>query len=163
MALFNRKKPDTPVLPEIERYYDAEKRERAGMAWFLAIVSIACVALLLIGMYFGGRWVYRKAAHTDKTTGVSTTKITGSDIAKPKTNNTPTDTTVTKPPTPAPSTPTAVTPQAPAAQTPATTPVATTPSTLVNTGPTSTVAIFIASVSGFAFLHNLLARRRQTN
>ena len=57
MAIKNSKK--TPVLPELEKYYEAEQKERAGLAWLLSIVSVAAVALLIIGIYFGGRAVYR--------------------------------------------------------------------------------------------------------
>ncbi len=174
MAFFNRKKADTTVLPEIERYYEAEKHERAGMAWLLAIVSIACVALVLIGLFFGGRWIYRKAAHTDKQTGVSTTKITGSNIAKSKDstskNTSDNSSTATKPTTtaPAPQAPAPTMPKTPTTQAPATTPaaptastpVAPTPKVLTNTGPTSTVLIFVVSVLGFTLLHNIVARRR---
>lgn len=174
MAWFKRKKADQAVLPEIERYYDAEKRERIGLAWLLAVISIACVALLLMGAFFGGRWVYRKASHTDKTAGIVATVTSEAEIGKSKntssgssdTNKAPA--TAPTPSTPVPKnssnkpqsepTPTAKTP-APAPATPTTPTVATNSTKLVNTGPANTIAVFIVSVLGFAGLHNLLSRR----
>lgn len=65
-----KKTPKTnKVLPEVEKYYEAEKRERAGLAWLLAVASVAIVAAVLIGAFFGGRWLYRKyTGKTDNTT-----------------------------------------------------------------------------------------------
>lgn len=58
MALFNRNKKDS-VLPEIDKYYDGERRDRAGLAWLLALVSVIAVTLLVVGVFLGGRWAYR--------------------------------------------------------------------------------------------------------
>ena len=168
MALFKRDPKDSSVLPEIEKYYDAEKRERAGLAWLLAIASVAFVAALLIGVFFGGRWIYRKvtdtntkspvavkpasdAAKTDTTTESSTTN-SGSN-ANPSTN-TPSAST----PTPSTSTPTS-TAQPSTATTPNSTVPTPTPTTTVtgaqsstklsNTGPESVIPVFIVtSVAG---------------
>ena len=57
MALFNRTKKDS-VLPEVDKYYEAEKRDRSGVAWLLALVSIVVVALIIIGLFLAGRWAY---------------------------------------------------------------------------------------------------------
>jgi len=59
MALFNRKKSDS-VLPEIDKYYDGERRDRAGLAWLLAMVSVIAVTLIVIGIFLAGRWAYRE-------------------------------------------------------------------------------------------------------
>jgi len=177
MALFNRKKSDNNVLPEVERYYDAEKRERAGLAWLLAIVSIAAVALVLIGAFFGGRWIYRKVSHTNEKTGVSTTNTVEGSIGKSENtsvnnnsdNSSTKTTTPSTPSTTAPSTTPKTQPTTPAVTTPkpstATTPSAapTTAKNLASTGPANTVAIFIISVLGFAALYNLAIRSRSSN
>lgn len=64
MALFGRKKQDA-VLPEVDKYYEGERRDRAGLAWLLALVSVAIVALVLVGAFLAGRWVYRQIASDD--------------------------------------------------------------------------------------------------
>ncbi len=60
MALFRRKKTDS-VLPEVDKYYEGERRDRAGLAWLLALISVVIVALIIIGVFLAGRWVYRQA------------------------------------------------------------------------------------------------------
>ena len=61
MALFRRKKDDS-VLPEVDKYYEGERRDRPVMAWLLALLSIAVVALVIVGLFLGGRWAYNKVA-----------------------------------------------------------------------------------------------------
>lgn len=67
MALFNRnKQDDTEEVPsEIQEYYDAEKRERTWVAWLLALGTLVVTVLLALGLYFGGRWVYRQVFNSD--------------------------------------------------------------------------------------------------
>jgi hypothetical protein len=62
---FKRNKKNPSGLPEVESYYAAEKKERAGLTWILAVVSIAAVLLVLLGLFFGGRWVYNKVRNDD--------------------------------------------------------------------------------------------------
>ncbi len=57
---FNRKKKDQSVYPqEVQNYYQAENRERTGVAWVLAIGTLVGTILLAAALFFGGRWVYR--------------------------------------------------------------------------------------------------------
>jgi cytoskeletal protein RodZ len=173
VALFNRKKQNSAVLPEIEKYYDAEKRDRAGLAWLLAIVSIVCVVAVLIGLFFGGRWIYRKAAHSDTKTGVSTSnpvsttgdigkadnKATSGSSANPSTNIPTTPTPAPAPPVAVPQTPPSSTPKS---TTPAPTPIVTPRSgKLANTGPSNTVMIFIVASIAFAGVHSFISRTRR--
>lgn len=62
MALLRRNKSaSTPAVPEeVNEYYQAEKRDRTWMAWLLALLSLAVTTLIIMGLFFGGRWVYRK-------------------------------------------------------------------------------------------------------
>jgi cytoskeletal protein RodZ len=163
MAWFSRNKTNQDVLPEIERYYDAEKRERAGLAWLLALVSIACVALFVIGVFFGGRWVYRKATSTRKSQGISVTnEVNDNTVISKNPDIASGDSKGTSPTsTPAPTAPTAPTP--PAVTPPSPKPVATTPSptVLVNTGPANIVVIYMITVVGFTALHQILSRSRR--
>lgn len=68
MALFNRNKKSS-VLPEIDKYYDGERRDRTGLAWLLALISVGAVTLLVVGLFLGGRWAYR--ALTDDSSDVA--------------------------------------------------------------------------------------------
>ena len=68
MNLFNRRKKqvvDPSLPPEVQAYSQAERRERMGIAWLVGIVSLVVSLVLITGLFFGGRWVYRKVAHKD--------------------------------------------------------------------------------------------------
>ena len=56
---FSRNKSDDSVPQEVQEYYQAERRERAGVAWLLAIVTLVVTLALAVALFFGGRWVYR--------------------------------------------------------------------------------------------------------
>lgn len=77
MALFKRKTDS--VLPEVDEYYQAERRDRGWLAWLLAFVSVAIVVLLIVGLFLGGRWAYNKIAGNDDADEVATTDNGGSD------------------------------------------------------------------------------------
>ncbi len=72
---FNRKKDnttDSSLPPEVHEYYQAERRDRTGMAWLLAAGTLVATVLLVLGLFFGGRWVYR--AVTDRNDDAATTQ-----------------------------------------------------------------------------------------
>jgi cytoskeletal protein RodZ len=123
MALFKRKKTTT-ALPDLDWYNKVEKKERSRLAWFLAVAAIAGACALLIGLFFGGRWLYRHNKAQNKPTTIQ------EEPAKPSE-----ETTAPASDTPAPST-------TPTATTPSTTPVA--DPNLANTGPADTLAIFLS-------------------
>lgn len=156
MALFTRNKKNTVVLPELEKYYEAERRERSGLAWILAAVSVAGVVLILIGAFFGGRWIYRQNKN-DKPAPVAVvqedaSKTDQKDTAKDKdTANAPSED--TSKPAPAPAAPTT---PAPAAIPAAPAPVVATPTQLANTGPESVIPAFVAATT----LGTVLYRRK---
>ncbi len=56
------------VPEEIQDYYKTERRERAGVAWLLAFGTLIVTVLLAGGIFFGGRWAYRKIAGDDTKT-----------------------------------------------------------------------------------------------
>jgi len=66
MAIFNRRNNQANVPAEIQEYYQAERRERAGVAWLLAIGTLVVTILLAVGIFFGGRWVYRSITDNNK-------------------------------------------------------------------------------------------------
>jgi len=138
MQLFKRKKQETDeTAPEIQEYYQAERRERTGVAWLLALATLGVTVLLALGIYFGGRWAYRNVYKKNQTASTAKTEqqIT-SDQGNPTVNTVepPKDTTKDK------TTPTVSQPASnPAASaSPTTTTPAAGPSgaeTLVRTGP----------------------------
>ena len=69
-------KADEVTLPkEVQDYYEAEKRERVGVASMLAIGTLVVTVILALGIFFGGRWVWRHTLHHNpKTTTVATVK-----------------------------------------------------------------------------------------
>lgn len=67
MALFNRRKKSDDVLPaEVREYYQAERREKTGVAWLLALVTLLVTFALAAALFFGGRWVYNTLFGDDK-------------------------------------------------------------------------------------------------
>lgn len=67
---FNRKRKtttaNTSVPPEVQDYYNAQHRERVGVAWLIATASLLVCIVVVMGLFFGGRWVYRQIAHKDQ-------------------------------------------------------------------------------------------------
>lgn len=89
MALFNRRNKNKQVLPqEVREYYQAEKRERTGMAWLLAITTLVVTFLIAAGLFFGGRWAYRAIFDNDDKSGNTTsqTETAKSDDSAAETN-----------------------------------------------------------------------------
>ena len=75
MALFNRRNKNKEVLPqEVREYYQAEKRDRTGMAWLLAITTLVVTFLIAAGLFFGGRWAYRAIFDNDDKSGDTTSQ-----------------------------------------------------------------------------------------
>lgn len=87
MALLKRKKTDDSKLPkEVKEYYEAEKRDRVGVASLLAVGTLIATILLVIGLFFGGRWVWRHTVDRDKgSEGVATVQAPD-DVASSSTN-----------------------------------------------------------------------------
>jgi hypothetical protein len=65
MALFNRQNHQTQVPAEIQEYYQTERRERAGVAWLLAIGTLIVTIALTAGIFFAGRWAWRELTTDD--------------------------------------------------------------------------------------------------
>lgn len=189
MSLLNRNKTNIETVPqEVREYYQTERRERAGVAWLLALGTLVVTLILASGIYFGGRWAY--SALTNKKTGGSSvaTKTNDTKTSSNSGNNTSntksgssTGTSSTSTSTPSKSTPTTTTPSTPATTTTPTT--TTTPKTttttpadtssdedtssdqtaatsLANTGPGDTIAIFFAVTIFATLAHRLVLARR---
>ncbi len=170
---FNRKKTEDSTLPEeVQNYYQAEKRERAGVAGLLAVGTLLVTVLIAVGLFFGGRWIYRTVVdnNDDKNTNTTAENNGEQQPVSPTTDNqdkkadTPAPTTPSANPTPNPTpatTPQPTTPTA-AAQTPTTTPK-TGSDDLPNTGPGNITAILIGTVVLASALHYVTLGRRQTS
>lgn len=137
MALFNRRKENTDVLPtEVREYYQSERRERTGLAWLLALGTLLVTFLIAAGLFFGGRWVYRTVFNDDKKPVAEQQKESKSaeeksDSNKIQSTNSPSSNTGTS----STSTSTPSTSTTPSSSTPTTTTPSTQPATIPNTGP----------------------------
>ncbi len=169
MALFKRKKP-TNVLPEVEEYYQAERRDRAWLAWVLALVSVLVVVLIIIGLFWAGRWVYNQITDNDDSSDVSvvqnddlTVDGTPTDVTESQDNGTESDSDDSQTDTsqgtvdaPAQTT----TPSTGGQTTPTATPT-TGDSELPDTGAGSLAGVFIGVTTLAGGIHYTVSRRRQ--
>lgn len=71
MALFRRKKQGEVLPEEVQDYYRAEQRDRMGMAWLLAVGAFIATVLVVFGLFFAGRWVYRSLTGNGTDSGTS--------------------------------------------------------------------------------------------
>lgn len=72
---FNRKQKNTSeVPPEVKQYYESEHRERVGLAWLVAFLSLIATVLIVAGLFFGGRWIYRKVSNDNPPANVQTSE-----------------------------------------------------------------------------------------
>ena len=168
MALFRKKTSSTTNIPELQEYYANQKKENSGMAWLFAVGSLLVTAALLIALFFGGRFVYRKIAHRNDTKTVATTTTTTTTKTTPATtpSTTPSTTTTTTPTTTAaPGVSTTQSTTANSSATAATTSTSTvTPATtpqVPNTGPGNTIGLFVAVTLVSYIAHRAYVSRRQ--
>lgn len=162
MALFRRTKKDS-VLPEVDKYYEAERRDRAGLAWLLALISIGVVALVIIGAFLGGRWAYRQITKDDNETVSLNDSNNNSDA--PSFDGTPensqdnaTDNSDESTQAPADNGNSEATPQT---NTPSTTPATGDANTnLPKTGPEHVAAVFLVTAIAAGGAHQLIERRK---
>lgn len=73
MGLFDRfSRKNKEILPEeVEKYYQSQRRARVGTAWLLGFLTLVVTLAVALGLYYGGRYVYRQA--TDNNTSEVTT------------------------------------------------------------------------------------------
>lgn len=93
---FRRKQSTTDEVPtEIKQYYTSEQRDRAGATWLVGAAVFLITVLLVLGLFYGGRALYR--AITDDAN--QTTEQTTSDANTANDNQTKSgDEEVTSPP-----------------------------------------------------------------
>jgi hypothetical protein len=188
MALFRRRKTNSTLPPEVQQYYETERRDSSWLAWLLAAVTLLCAVLIVTGLFFGGRWAYRELTGNDKP---ATTADSGDQQGEPATDvpagtvdgqepgvsdggqgqPAPAPQPATPPPAPAtppapPPTPAPATPPAPSPQpAPGTPPsgsqdVASAGDSIPSTGPGHVVALFAATTLVAGTAHYAYFARR---
>jgi cytoskeletal protein RodZ len=160
---FRRTTTTSDNLPtEIKEYYQTERRERVGVAWLLALGTLLLTLILATGLFFGGRWAYRKIAGTDKKPETAQTTSKEEEKAAPAPSATqgssseqpgPTGTSSTSTSTPS----TTSTPATPPSPTPAPAPS----TALPNTGPSEVIGIALATTVAGTAAHSLVWARRK--
>lgn len=68
--LFKRKEKTT--IAELEEYYANQNKRRSGMAWFMAFLSILITIVIIVGLFFAGRWLYRTIVDDDSSSDTTT-------------------------------------------------------------------------------------------
>jgi cytoskeletal protein RodZ len=97
MALFNKKTTTVSTnIPELQEYYASQSTESNAKAWFLAIGTLLVSIAVLGGLFFGGRWVYRKAT---KKKATSTAQVVVADDSTSSSTSTPSSTSKAATPT----------------------------------------------------------------
>lgn len=162
---FRRTTTTSDNLPtEIKEYYQTERRERVGVAWLLALGTLLLTLILATGLFFGGRWAYRKIAGTDKKPETAQTTPKEEEKAAPAPSATqgssseqpgPSGTSSTS--TSTPSTAPATTPATP----PGPTPAPASSAALPNTGPSEALGIALATTVAGTAAHSLVWTRRK--
>lgn len=145
--------PGVPL--EIQQYYQSESKNRGVMAWLLAGGTLVATILIVIGLFFGGRWVYRKFANRDNNQGTQTAQTSeqakgSAEEQKDKDQKSNPQSTPAPQPTPAPqSTPTPAPGQGGGSN-----------ANLPNTGPEGMLASFVVATVLGTILYNLRLRRK---
>lgn len=143
---------------EVQEYYQSGKRERTGVAWLLAFVTLLVTILIGFSTFFAGRWIYRQL--TSKKDANTPAQVITKDAGKSETDNSSkTDDNKSNTENSPATTPPQQQPNNTANKAP-TTPPPTTQTNIPNTGPAGTmVAFVIASIVGTG-LYQLHLRRK---
>lgn len=106
-----KKKGSDKVPADIQQYYQAERRERVGIAWLLGLATVVATLVVATGLYFGGRWIYRQIANrgAEQTTSQDETGST-TPQTPPGSSTSPTPGATPPPVTPTPPSPTQISP-----------------------------------------------------
>lgn len=74
MRILNRfRKKQEDILPdEVDKYYQSQKRARIGTAWMLGFLTLIVTLAIALGLYYGGRYVYREVIDSEDTSEITT-------------------------------------------------------------------------------------------
>lgn len=61
-----RKKETKPVPKEVKEYYAGQKRDRLWGVWLLSLATFILTLLIVLGLFWGVRWVYHKITDKDQ-------------------------------------------------------------------------------------------------
>lgn len=80
---WNRRKPsvEVKVPPEVEEYYQSTHKDRRGMAWLLAFLTLIVTVLIAVVLFFAGRWAYRSITGDDNVSSSETEQSVQEDQA----------------------------------------------------------------------------------
>ncbi len=159
---FKRNKKQETVPAEVQEYYQAEKRERVGIAWALAFITLAVTIAVVLGLFFGGRALYHhfhkaKPTTTEQTQKPNDSNIDSKDTSKSSSESSSSNSSSSNQTSQSSQTSSSSSQSSNNATQPST-------STITNTGPGETAAagFAIASVLGFV-AYQLNLRRKLTN
>lgn len=169
-----RDRVDADVPSEIKEYYDAERRERRGIAWLLGIGTLLVTIALAVLLFFGGRWLFRTIFDNDNGEQVAQNEPApapatqtpennqGDEEIKPEQSPSPTPSPSPEPspaPTPSPTPTPAPTPPPPStSKTPKST--KNNGKNIPHTGPRETIAVFVAVTVLATIGHSFYTRKQ---
>ncbi|HSX45247.1 MAG TPA: hypothetical protein VLF39_04050 [Candidatus Saccharimonadales bacterium] len=85
--LQNNEVDETGMPPEVHQYYQAEHRERVGIAWLLAFATLVITVGVALGAFFGGRGIYRSHHKKNQTPQVATKNQTKTETQSSASNS----------------------------------------------------------------------------
>lgn len=154
MSLFNRKSKistEAPSMPpELNKYYQAEKRQQTVVTWILGFATLAVTIALAFLLFFGARWVVNKVRNKPAASPETSQQEDNEDDDSGTATTTPAEQPTPSAAGQATNGAGTTTPQTSSATT-----------SLPSTGPTETVAVFFVATTVGMFAYQLSSRRSQ--
>ena len=164
MAWFRRTEEVEPT--NLEQYY-ADQGRSGLVSWLYAFGAFVITLVLVFGVFWAGRWVYRKATNDDKATKTATTKSSSDPFANTNIEQPSSSTNSSATQTANPQTQGASTAQGNTATSSTSSSVPSNTSTntkaISNTGPGDTVALFVVASSVGVLLYQLRIRSKSSH
>lgn len=160
---FNRRKKtgNGKVPKEVKDYYTSEHRERVGLAWLIAFISLVVTVAIILGLFYGGRWVYRSLTDDDKGTETTETEQPAQPTPGEPSGDDRDETLPDGSTTEGSDNEQETTPDNQSASETANRQTPSTGDTLASTGPAHVLVIFGASSAVGAVAHNIYSRRKK--
>ncbi len=160
MNLFKRKdasSSEVPAMPpELDDYYQAEKRQRVAVTWLLGFATLAITIAVAFGLFISARWLVQKVRKEPVAKKPETTQ--DSPAADKVGQAAPAQPAHLSAPAPEPSGSTGSNTQSP--QNISGPQTSSTVTNLPNTGPIETLAVFMVATTAGTFAYRLASRRR---
>ena len=159
MNLFKRKQNTTgeaPAMPpELNDYYQAEKRQQTVVTWLLGFATLAVTVAIAFGLFLSARWIVQKVRNTPAKTPVTSQEV---GVNKDK-GQTTTPTPSTNPTTPTESSTGASNTAGQSTQTSTGPKTSSAVTSLPNTGPAETLAVFFVATAVGTFAYSRRTRQ----